>query len=143
VGEVEGTWNSELMGTFKDNKLANPIRDQYLNLLSIFSHTDYDLFENWKVDLIKKEKQLEVSPEKINDNTDVTMISLVRACAFLQFRCGKVNINELNYKLMLLPIAYVLRKDGNWNSKSSLAKIEYWYWASLFGGAYREKQNQR
>lgn len=142
-GPVEATWSSVNMGTVGDNKLANPIRDQYLNLLSIFSHTTYGNFEGLRIELIKKEKQLEISPEKIHENTDITIKSLIRACAFLQYRCGKVNIKELNYKLMLLPIAYVLNSDATWANKSCLAKIEYWYWSSLFGGSYREKQGQR
>ncbi|WP_342025551.1 DUF262 domain-containing protein [Cytobacillus pseudoceanisediminis] len=143
IGGVQTTWTSGIMGTFGDNKIANPIRDQYLNLLSIFSHTNYGEFGELKIDLIKKEKQLEISSEKINENTEVTTKALVRACAFLQFRCGKLNINDLNYKLMLLPIAYILKSDEAWANRSSLAKIEYWYWSSLFGGSYREKQGQR
>ncbi|MED3709533.1 DUF262 domain-containing protein [Peribacillus frigoritolerans] len=142
-GPVESTWSSVNMGTVEDNKLANPIRDQYLNLLSIFSHTNYGNFEGFRIELIKKEKQLEIRPEKIHENTDFTIKALIRACAFLQYRCGIVNIKELNYKLMLIPIAYVLKSDETWASKSSIAKIEYWYWSSLFGGSYREKQGQR
>jgi hypothetical protein len=143
VGNVKRTWSSNIMGTVKDKKLANSIRDQYLNLLSIFSHTNYGSFDQWKIDLIKKEKQLEITSDKINENTEETIKSLVRACAFLQYRCGKVNINDLNYKLMLLPIAYALSSDKHWTSRASHAKIEYWYWSSLLGGSYREKQNQK
>lgn len=139
---IETMWSSLNMGTAKDNKLANPIRDQYLNLISIFSHTAYGKFEDLKIDLIKKEKQLVITAEKINENTEITIKALIRACAFLQYRCGKFNIDDLNYKLMLLPIAYVLNDDETWTSKSKLGKIEYWYWSSLFGGSYREKQGQ-
>lgn len=142
-GIINLNWSSIFMGTEKDNKISTIIRDQYLNLLSILSHTNYGEFDKLKIEIIKKEKQLEISPEEINNNTENTVKAIIRACAFLQFRCGKININDLNFKLMLLPIAYVLHSDDIWNSKSSIAKIEYWYWSSLFGGSYRERQVER
>ena len=142
-GKVKNSWSSINMNTIEDNKVANTIRDQFLNLLSIFSHTNYGEIDQLKIDLIKKDKQLSITPDQINSNTDITIKSILRGCAFLQYRVGKININDLNYKLMLLPIAYALRSDKVWNSKEGMAKIEYWYWSSLFGGAYREKQNQR
>src|SRR5690606_37463473 len=88
-------------------------------------------------------KQLAITPDQVKENTEITIKSLIRACAFLQYRVGKLDINDLNYKLMLLPLAYILRSDDIWNSKASIGKLEYWYWSSLFGGSYREKQNQR
>ncbi|MFD1021103.1 DUF262 domain-containing protein [Thalassobacillus hwangdonensis] len=141
-GSVQRQWASTQIGVMDDKKIINPIREQYLNLLSIFSHTEYGNFDDFKIDLIKKEKHLKLNSEQINQNTELTTQSLVRALAFLQFRCGKISINDLNYKLMILPIAYILSDDEKWNSRASLAKIEYWYWSSLFGGSYREKQNQ-
>jgi uncharacterized protein with ParB-like and HNH nuclease domain len=143
IGSVDSTWTPLNMGTVEDNKIANPIRDQYLNLLSIFSHIPYGEVEGLKIDLIKKEKQLDITTDKINENTEIAVKALVRACAFLQYRCGKLKINDLNYKLMILPIAYVLKSDDAWESRTSIAKVEYWYWSSLFGGSYREKQGQR
>ncbi|MCA0972258.1 DUF262 domain-containing protein [Halobacillus litoralis] len=142
-GSVNREWAATQIGAIDDKKIVNPIREQYLNLLSIFSHVDYGDFSNFKVDLIKKEKHLELNADQINQNTELTTVSLVRALAFLQFRCGKLSINDLNYKLMLLPLAYVLKEEEHWESRSTIAKLEYWYWASLFGGSYREKQNQQ
>lgn len=136
-------WASLTMQTVEDNKLATTIREQYLNLLSIFTFTQYGDFSELKVEQIKKEKILSLGFEDINKHTEETINTLVRACAFLQFRCGKIYIDDLNYRLMILPIAYILKNDSVWTSKSKLGKLEYWYWASLFGGSYREAQNQR
>lgn len=44
---------------------------------------------------------------------------------------------------MILPLAYYLLDDDNWQNKSIIAKLEYWYWTSIFGGAYRTAQNDR
>ena len=44
---------------------------------------------------------------------------------------------------MILPIAYILSDDSWWNDEQTIDRIEYWYWSSLLGGAYRETQNQR
>lgn len=142
-GNIPNEWSSDIMGSFEDNKLATTVRDQYLNLLSILSHSIYMQVNEIKIDFIKKHKILSVSAEDINSKTENTIKGIVRACAFLQFRCGKISIKDLNYKLMLLPMAYVLLEDNVWENKAMLAKIEYWYWASLFGGSYRENQAQR
>lgn len=143
VNSVPECWASDTMQTVVDNKLATTIREQYLNLLSIFSFTQYGDFTELKVEHIKKEKILSLGFEEINKHTEDTINALVRACAFLQFRCGKIYIDDLNYRLMILPIAYVLKSDSVWTSKSKLGKLEYWYWASMFAGSYRESQNQR
>ena len=140
---VEHKWASTSMKTVEENKIANPIRDQFLSMLSLFSHLEYGNTDGIKIDFIKKEKQLSITPDQVNDKAEVTINSLIRACAFLQFRCGKLNVNDLNHKLMLLPLSYLLRNDAVWNSEEKLAKLEYWYWSSLFGGSYRERQNQR
>lgn len=136
-------WSSRLMKTVDENKLSKKFTEQYLNLLSIYSFVDYGNVQDIKVEHIKRNKILELDHEKINDNTEKVVDALVRAHAFLQFRCGKVNINDLSYQLMILPLAFSLIDDKVWNSKSCLAKLEYWYWASLFGGSYRENQNVR
>lgn len=142
-GSVQKTWSSSVMKTVEGNKIANPIKDQFLNVLSFFSHVNYESVESIKVDLTKKGKQLSLTPSQVEDNADTAIKSIIRACAFLHFRCGKININDLHNKLMLLPLAYLLKVDEVWESEESLAKLEYWYWSSLFGGAYRERQNQR
>lgn len=79
---------------------------------------------------------------QINDNAEKTVRSLIRACAFLQLRCGSINITDLPYELMILPIAYCLIDDNNWSNKRVMDKVKYWYWSCLFGGAYRERQNE-
>ena len=99
--------------------------------------------ENIKLDYIKKNEQLKLNSDQINDNTEITIKSLIRAYAFIQFKCGIVKLENLSYKLMILPIAYILRDDNNWNDKKVINKIEYWYWSSLFGGSYRQEQNRR
>lgn len=137
-------WIANKMELNKDNQLCNFIKNQYLNLLSIFSYFEYEEEIN-KINLeyIKKNKILDIAYEKININTDVTIKSLIRACAFLQYRCGIIKESKLPYELMILPIAYILRNDKYWEDSKVINKIEYWYWSSLFGGAYRANQNEQ
>ena len=86
---------------------------------------------------------MNIESSKINDNTEITIKSILRACAFLQFRCGVIKESSLSYQLMLLPIAYILRDDNLWNDEKVIDRIEYWYWSSLFGGSYRIAQNDQ
>lgn len=141
IGERPNIFLSTKMKTIVDNKIAKPFKDMYLNLLSIVSHFNFGEFEGLRVDHIKRHKQLSLSFEEINSNTPMVIKSLIRALAFLNTRLGITELNKLSYELMILPIAYMLRDDHVWTSKEKLGKIEYWYWASIFGGAYREGQN--
>ena len=93
--------------------------------------------------LFKKTKILSLKKQDIDSHIELTTKGLYRSLAFLQFRCGFYNFNKLSYKLMLLPIAIILKDDDNWNDITVHNKLEFWYWTSLFSGWYREKQNQR
>ena len=44
---------------------------------------------------------------------------------------------------MLLPLAYVLEDDDNWENEDIFKKLEFWYWVSIFTGRYRERQNEK
>lgn len=136
-------WEGKNMELIKDSELTTFMKNQYLNLLSIFSYFQYEEFENISIEYIKKDKHLNIQSEKINENTEITIESLLRACAFLQFRCGITKATDLSYQLMILPIAYVLRNDEFWNDNKAINKIEYWYWSSLFSGSYRSTPNEQ
>lgn len=139
-----GNWEGKKMQLLKDNEVTTFMKNQYLNLLSIFSYFEYEIgIDKISLEYIKKDKHLNIEPEKINNNTEVVIRSLLRACAFLQFRCGIVKVTDLSYQLMILPIAYMLRNNEFWNSNKAINKIEYWYWSSLFGGAYRKSPNEQ
>lgn len=141
--ETSYKWKGVNMELIKETELTPFIKNQYLNLLSIFSYFEYGKFDKLSIEYIKKDKQLDLSPEKINQNTELTIKSLVRACAFLQFRCGVVKASDLSYQLMIIPIAYMLKDDEIWNNSRSINKIEYWYWSSLFSGFYRTTPNEQ
>lgn len=136
-------WEGKNMELIKESELTTFMKNQYLNLLSIFSYFQYEEFQNMSIEYIKKDKHLNIQSEKINDSTEITIESLLRACAFLQFRCGITKATDLSYQLMILPIAYVLRNDEFWNDNKAINKIEYWYWSSLFSGSYRSTPNEQ
>lgn len=136
-------WEGKNMELIKESEVTTFMKNQYLNLLSIFSYFKYEEFENMSIEYIKKDRHLNIQSEKINNNTEITIESLLRACAFLQFRCGITKATDLSYQLMILPIAYVLRNDEFWNDNKAINKIEYWYWSSLFSGSYRSTPNQQ
>ena len=142
-------WSCSQMGCIEDDKRINKeFQDSFLNLLSAFVHTRFldapeSFAEHLKDDYFKAQKQLEMTAEQINRYTELTLKSLARAHAFLQFRCGIVSESDLPYRLMLLPIAFVLADDKAWSKKCTFMRLEYWYWTSIFSGAYREGQNEQ
>jgi len=141
-GEKPKNLSTSGLGLYDDKKLEKLTKNQVLNLLSIFSHLDYgkDTIEPYH---IKRQKQLELNEKQINKNLKEVVDSIRRTMAFLNIRCGIVKLSELPYKLMFLPIAYCLKDNKIWKTNNLLDKIEYWYWASLFGGHYRDNQNTK
>lgn len=137
-------WNASKMNLTSKNadEISKRIKNQYLNLLSIFYHTG-DNFEKLKLEIIKRDKIFEVETDGINRLTEKVIKSLLRALAFCNLRLGILELGDISFDLILLPIAYLLDKDEIWNDEKSLNKIEYWYWVSIFTGRYREKQNTR
>lgn len=139
-------WDALSTGIIREGQLIDKFKSQYLNLLSILSNVPSinDINSDiMKVEYIKKSKHLELDTNQIYEYTDKAVIALIRAYTFLQFRCGIVNIDDLKYQLMVLPIAYAFNNEEFWLSSKALNKVEYWYWSSLFSGAYRDRQNEQ
>jgi len=153
------SWKLDYMQAIKENSISRVVTDQFLNLVSILSY-ETELpkkINDIKIEHIKQAKILRLKREKISSNLNRAIKSLIKAFAFLQYRCGIVYINDLSYKLMILPIAYLFSLEepiatettesisiaSVWNDKKRIDKIEYWYWSSLFSGRYKEKQNER
>jgi hypothetical protein len=127
---------------------SKQMQPQIVNMLSLVAFCKKNdpsedfVLESPSLSHIKKERHLSLTSTQINKSVDKAMTALARAFAFLQFRCGVRTVNDLAYSLMILPIAFVLHDDKHWTSDKSLKKIERWYWTSLFGGRYRERQNE-
>lgn len=142
--EAPSSWAAENAGVLNDDTPpTTATRKQFLNILSLLTNGLGNDLSGLKVIHIKKKEHLGLSSEEINRKADDAVIALQRAIAFIQMRCGVISINDVSYDLTILPIAYCLFDDRFWNSKSSLDKIEYWYWSSILSGHYREKQNPR
>ncbi len=128
---------------------SKDMQPQIVNMISLVAyckigHQVGDAVNKETPDLshIKKGKHLGLASSEINQAVDNAMQALSRAFAFLQFRCGIRTIANLSYSLMVLPLAYVLYEDHLWSDAAVHKKIEQWYWISLLGGRYRERQNE-
>lgn len=140
---LEITYSPSFINIFSNDSVVKPIKDQFLNILSLSNKISKSGIASISISDIKKAAHLSLDKAKINSTIDDSLKGLNRGLAFLQFRCGIENFNKFNYKLMLLPIAIILSDDEKWNNASVMSKLEYWYWSSLFSGRFREKQNQR
>lgn len=123
------------------NEISQKFIDAFLNTLSLYTYNTTYKSSEYKVDLIKRTKILDISPEAINDNTEKICTAIDRALMFFQTRCGIRNISEINYSLMLSLVATVFTKDSWYNDISVHRKLEAWYWCSLFSGSYDRDQN--
>ena len=123
------------------NEISQKYIDAFLNTLSLYSYNKNYKSSDYKVDLIKRAKILDISPKDIHENTEKICTALDRALMFFQTRCGIRNISELNYSLMISLVATVFTNDKWYNDSKVHQKLEAWYWCSLFSGRYDRDQN--
>jgi len=127
------------IGTYIVNNITQDLKTRFLQILSIIAHCKKRK-ESLSIDHLKRGKILKLTTEEINDNFEISITAVLRAYAFLHYRCGVVSIEQIPYKLMIIPIAYQLMDDKNWINKKKIDKIEFWYWSSLFSGYYKMDQ---
>ena len=78
------------------NEISSRYIDAFLNVLSLYTYNSNYVKENYKVELIKRAKILDIIPDSIHKNTEKICSAIDRALFFFQTRCGIRNINELN-----------------------------------------------
>ncbi|SCX88084.1 A nuclease family of the HNH/ENDO VII superfamily with conserved AHH [Butyrivibrio hungatei] len=126
----------------EDKNEINPkFIDAFLNTLSLYTYNPSYKPDEYKVDHIKRNKILELTPEDIHSNTEKICCAIDRALFFFQTRCGIRSINELNYSLMISLVATVFTNDSWYADINVHKKLEAWYWSSLFSGNYDRDQN--
>lgn len=134
-------WNFTNLGE-DDNKLSVLLKDQIVNLLTVL--ISYKVSKGEKIKLSKNylfEMTVRDSIKYLNETIKDVMVRLKRAYFFLQATCGIRTLNDISYKLIVLPIAFVL-DDKTWGNPSKLKLIEAWYWTTIFSGIYEYNQNE-
>ena len=134
-------WNPKDMDIWddKDGILSTQFRKFFKNCLPISRlYAEGNLKEFSSKD-VKEKAVLDLSAKEIYDNWKITVEKLLTVMQFLQFRCGVEKIKDLPYTLLVVPLFICCLKD----EKPDFNKMEYWYWASIFSGYYREKQSDR
>jgi hypothetical protein len=139
----EMMFTSRYFDVYKKDSVARVVKDQYLNLISVFHAIESLGIEKVSLVHTKKDYLLKLKRQDIDQVLSRVNRAMSRVLVFFQFRCGFDSINRLNYKLMLLPIAVALENDDVWKSRLGIDRAEFWFWSSLFSGRYREKQNAR
>lgn len=134
---------AEDMKLIYDNELNNDFKNAFISMLSV--KKKFDIVREYKIssDDVKQNKILKLSSKEISDYTDSVVDALKRAYAFLQYRCGIISINQISYRLMVIPIASVFLDESNWKNKMVVDRVECWYWASIFCGVFSSNQNAR
>lgn len=114
--------------------------DVFLDVLSLLCYVpDYNP-QNIEVNLLKRDKILNLSAEQIHDNYKKACIGIDRGCFFLQARGGARKIQEINYNLMLVLLGYILANEEYYKNKKIINRLEAWYWSSIFSGRYDKDQ---
>ena len=131
------------LGCLKDNNesIAPAYIEAYLNVMSLYSHVHDFNTNNIKLDLIKKNKIMDVPAVDLNNYCEEIVEAMDLALFFLQMRCGVRDIKEINYKLMLVVISYILLNKRYRNRSEIYDYLEAWYWCSIFSGYFNSDQN--
>ena len=128
------------------NEGSNTIAPKYLNafldIISLRCHNKNFISDGYKLDYIKQDKILDLKPEEIDQNVEVTCKGIDRACFFLQTRCGVRKISEVNNLFILVLLASIFIKDEWFHDKKVHNLLEAWYWCAIFSGEFDKDQNK-
>ena len=138
----------------KTLRMTSTFQKWYLDMLALLIHKPKDRMpaikennineEANKINLLfKRTSILSLDSKAIHEKSELALRSLLRAVTFLNQRCGLYKIDQIGYKLMALPIAYLMQDDDILKNGEKLNRMEYWYWVSLFSGRYITNQNHR
>jgi len=137
-------WNPKKnVGLWDDQSLSSAFEKIFLNCLAIeckLESRDKPKPSELKVDCTKRKAKLNLTPEEIRDNWKNTIKHLLKVIQFLHFRCGIIDIKNLKYELMALPLYVVFRESI---TDEIIKRCEYWYWLAIFSGRYQFDQNPR
>ena len=147
------TWSFDYF-FYNPSKLDNGIKDQIVGLLTARISFHYNKVKQTKDENGKLEDNEKVSisntylfdlPIKectnyLNEYIEDVMLSLLRTYAFLQCRCGVINLKKLHYRLISIPIAFYMN-DEIWNDSKKLDLIEGWYWSTIFSNKLEYDQS--
>lgn len=148
-------WNSkQYLGTItKNGEIVPIVINQFLNLLCFVAN---NADSNYKIaatqikkipnDYCKAKKQLEMTSEQIVKYSTKCMQSIMDALMILQFKCGIYDISQIDYNLLLLPLAYMMYLyESESIDTSRLAevvdKVCGLYYFCLFTGEYASDQS--
>lgn len=115
--------------------------DAFLDVLCLYCNNLNFESDRYKIDFIKKDRILKLTPEEINDNCEKVLNALDRALFFFQTRCGIRSIGEINYNLMLVLVGTVFMEDRYFYDYEVHRLLEAWYWSAIFSGEYDKDQN--
>jgi uncharacterized protein with ParB-like and HNH nuclease domain len=138
-------YNASLrLGCYNENN--NTIASKYLNaFLDIISLRCYNpdyVPADFKLDYLKQDKILSLSPKSIDENVAVVCKGIDRACYFLQTRCGIRKLSEVNNLFILVLLACIFIKDEWFHKKKVHDLLEAWYWCVIFSGEFDKDQNR-
>lgn len=135
---------STTLGCYDEKKqeISSKYVDAFLNVLSLYCYNKRFSTDDIKMDYIKRNKILELSPEDIDNYSESICIALDRACFFLNVRCGIRKISEVNNLFIFVLIAFVFIQDKYYYNKKIHELLEGWYWSVLFCGEFDKDQNK-
>jgi hypothetical protein len=127
----------------KDDIPSKSLKKAFKNCLAICELKNNKGLEHLTDKYIKERNLLNLDKDQIFNNWKDTMEILFSVFQFLHFRCGVAKLKDIPYELLIVPLFVFFAKHDNKPSKKDIDKIEFWYWASIFSGHYREKQSTR
>lgn len=139
-GTADRKWSASGRVALVDDSLTTAFKTQFLQVLVMLRRLATDPDVEFSVDDIKAQKVLNLSATEIDAGWETATNAVLAAWRFLQIRCGVKDEGSLRNKLLILPLAMVLRNADV--TASTYNKAEYWYWTSVLSDTYTARQNE-
>lgn len=140
AGTTDRQWSASGRVALVDGTLTTAFKSQFLQVLVMLRRLAGNPDVEFSVDDIKAQKVLNLTATEIDAGWEAATNAVLAAWRFLQIRCGVKDEGSLRNKLLVLPLAIVLR-DGDVPA-STYDKAEYWYWTSVLSDTYTARQNE-
>lgn len=125
-----------------NNTIAPKYLNAFLDIISLRCYNPNFIPSDFKLDYLKQDKILDLSPEKIDENVAAVCEGIDRACYFLQTRCGIRKLSEVNNLFILVLLACIFIKNEWFEDKKVHDLLEAWYWCVIFSGEFDKDQNK-
>ncbi|MGR3914394.1 MAG: DUF262 domain-containing protein [Gammaproteobacteria bacterium] len=149
ITNTQTKWSPDAIGIWdkKNRTLSRAFRTLFKNCLpiSVLNAKPGHSLSDIKNEDIKEKSLLALKKDEIKKNWEDTVRHVLHVLQFLHFRCGLEKIRDIPYELLVVPlfVCFIEQSKKGDYPKEFIDNLEFWWWASIFSGHYRDRHGPK